>query len=272
MLAEKQELILREVEEGTGAEISLEEDRSGLQVGIRLWFSDLPRPSGPIVTLRPKGLNRFEAKLSFGNFATGTIAQMQKAEAEEVQLARALVASVARNADVLISGGQRLDDWRIADGGFTITAEKRGINARFDDETLVGTCRELVIPILAALAELYGYDPVTEPERPDGEIEGSVTLAVVKRRERNPRNRLLCLRIHGTSCKVCATDLGARYGEAGAIVEVHHLQPLSLLGQPRAYDPATDLIPLCPNCHRAAHTRRPVPWTPDDLRGMLTFV
>ena len=31
------------------------------------------------------------------------------------------------------------------------------------------------------------------------------------------------------------------------------------------YDPATDLIPLCPNCHRAVHTRRPVPWTPANL-------
>jgi len=271
MLTAKQALILREVEEGTGAEISLEEDRNGVQSGLRLWFADLQRSNGPIVTLRPTGLSRFEARLAFGNFAAATIGQMKRAEAEEVQLARALIASVARSADVSISGDQTLADWTITDGSFTITAEKRGIGGRFDDEMLTGTCRELVIPLLAAMAELYGYDPVTEPEMPGGEVEGAVALTVVKRRERNPRNRLLCLRIHGTLCKVCGTDPDARYGEAGAIIEVHHLQPLSLVGEPRAYDPATDLMPLCPNCHRAVHTRRPVPWTPDELRERLTL-
>lgn len=271
MLAAKKALILREVGEGTGAGISLEEDRSGVQSGIRLWFSDLPRSQGPIVTLRPTGLNRLEARLSFGNFASATIAQMSRAKPEEIQLARALVASVARSADVSISGGQALDDWTIGDGSFRITAEKRGIDGRFDDETLAGTCRELVIPILAAMAELYGYDPVDDAPAPDGEMEGAVTLAMVRRRERNPRNRLLCLRVHGESCKVCGTDPGARYGEAGAIIEVHHLQPLSLAEGPRAYDPATDLIPLCPNCHRAAHTRRPVPWTPDEVKEKLSL-
>lgn len=271
MLAAKQALILREVEEGTGATINLELDRSGIQSGLRLWFADLPRSNGPIVTLRPAGLSRFEATLAFGNFSAATIAQMAKADAEEHQLARALVASVARNAELSISGDQHLDDWVIADGTFTIRAEKRGIDSRFGDEALTSTCREMVIPLLAAMAELYGYDPVAEPELPDGEVEGAVSLAVVKRRERNPRNRLLCLRIHGTSCKVCQADLEARYGDAGMIIEVHHLQPLSLIGEPREYDPNTDLVPLCPNCHRAVHTRRPAPWTPEELRERLTL-
>lgn len=271
MLTTKKELILQEVEEGTGAEICIEEDKSGLQAGIRLWFADLPRQNGPVVTLKPTGLNRFEARLSFGNFSAGTIAQMRQAAPEEVQLARALVASVARRANVSVSGGQSSDDWLITDGSFTITAEKRGIDGRFDDDTLTGTCRELVIPVLAAMAELYGYDPVSTPETADGEIEGAVLLATIKRRERNPRNRLLCLRLHGHSCKVCGIDPKATYGEAGGIIEVHHLQPLSLAGEPRTYDPATDLVPLCPNCHRAVHTRRPVPWTLDELRERLNL-
>lgn len=269
MLAAKRTLILHEVEEGTGAEIDLEVDSSGVQSGLRLRFADLPRSSGPVVTLRPTGLRRFEARLSFGNFAAATIAQMKRAEAEETQLARALVASVARSADVSISGNQSLDDWMITDGTFTITAEKRDIGERFDDETLAATCRELVIPMLAAMAELYGYEAVAEPGDPSGEVEGAVSLSVVKRRERNPRNRLLCLRIHGSRCKICSLDPKARYLEAGMIIEVHHLQPLSHLGEPRSYDPETDLMPLCPNCHRAIHTRRPLPWTPEELLERL---
>lgn len=272
MLAAKQALIRREVEEGTGAGICLEEDRSGVQTALRLWFSDLERSHSPVVTLRPTGLRRFEARLSFGNFAKPTISQIQKADSEAVQLARALVKSLVNSAIVKISGGQDLEDWVVDSGNFEIIAEKRGIDGRFKDETLSEVCRELVIPIMAAMAELYGYDPIEEIMPPDHEalLEGVVKLSVVRRRERNPRNRLLCLRIHGHSCQICGSNPIDQYGEAGSILEVHHLQPLALEDGPREYDPALDLIPLCPNCHRAVHTRRPVPLTPTELQERLS--
>ncbi len=269
MLAAKQSLILREVEEGTGAAIGLEEDRSGMQTGLRLWFSDLPRSHSPIVTLRPAGLRRFQATLTFGNFAADTIGQINRADAEEIQLARALIASVAKSATIRFADGQSLDDWRIPDRGFSLTAEKRNITERFEDDALAATCRELVIPILAAMAELYGYDPIEEPVGPAGEIEGELSASVIRRRERNPRNRLLALRIHGELCKICGFDPARQFPVLRSIIEVHHIQPLSSLGAPRAYDPSVDLIPLCPNCHRAAHTRRPLPWSPTELRAML---
>lgn len=271
MLAEKRELILREVAEGTGAGIALEEDHSSVQAGIRLWFSDLERAHSPFVTLRPHGLNRMVATLGFGSFAAGTIRQMSLADPEALQLARALVGSIAGSASVAISEDQPLDGWTIRDGKFSIVAEKRGIESRFADEALISTCRELVIPILAAMAELYGYDPLPEalPAGQEALLEGGFSLALVRKRERNPRNRLLCLRIHGSVCGVCHMDPAERYGEAGTIIEVHHLHPLALSGGPRPYDPSTDLVPLCPNCHRAAHTRRPEPWSPEELREKL---
>jgi len=271
MLAEKQALIRREVEEGTGAAICLEEDRRGVQTAIKLWFADLERTHSPIVTLRPTGLRRFEARLAFGSFAADTIRQMQKASAEEVQLARALVASVATGANLRIGNGQTTANWLIDNGGFTLVAEKRDIEDRFEDDSIAETCRELVIPILAAMAELYGYDPIEEIALPDQEdlIEGTVKLSVIRRRERNPRNRLLCLRIHGAVCNICRLAPDKLYGDAGGIIEVHHLQPLSVAGMPRPYNPATDLIPLCPNCHRAVHTRRPIPWAPSELSEKL---
>ena len=275
MLAEKQALILREVEEGTGAQIGAELYQKTPQSGIRLWFTDLGLNHSPIVTLQPKGLHRFEACLTFGDFAADTIRQMQRAGDEEVQLARALVKSVSKGADVRIGTDQSLDSWSIDGASFTIAAERRGIDGRFGDDALAATCRELVIPILAAMAELYGYDPVEEVV-PDGHepfVEGSVRLSLVKRRERNPRNRLLCLRLHGAECIICKLDPRSFYGNAGSIIEVHHLQPLSVSGEAREYDPASDLVPLCPNCHRAVHTRRPVPWSPEAIRdGLLSNV
>ena len=46
------------------------------------------------------------------------------------------------------------------------------------------------------------------------------------------------------------------------------IEPLADLDQPRAYDPSTDLIPLCPNCHRAIHRQTPT-LSPDELRELL---
>jgi 5-methylcytosine-specific restriction enzyme A len=270
MLADRQALILQEVAEGTGAAVGIEAVRAGVQTGLLLWFEDLGRARSPIVELLPKGLKRYEAKLRFGNFAAETIAQMRRAEDEEKQLARALVRSIGVKAEVEVSQ-QSLDDWEVRDRDFAIVASQKGVENRFGEEALTATCRALVIPMLGAMAELYGYDPVCLDETNEDAflMEGAIRVSVVTRRERNPRNRLLCLRIHGHRCAICGRDPRGQYGQAGGIIEVHHIQPLSSSEGARPYSPETDLIPLCPNCHRAAHTRRPQPWTPEELRAML---
>jgi len=269
VLAAKQQLVLREIEEGTGAAISIEVDRSNRQTGLRLWFADLGRGRSPIVHLRPKGLKRYEASLAFGSFAADTVRQMMAADDEERQLARALVLSIARGAEVRC-GNQELDSWQVDGPTFTITAERRSLDGRFSDDVLVETCRDLVTPMLAAMAELYGYDPVEPADDDDGPVlEGALSLALVRRRERNPRNRLLCLRVHGHRCGICQLDPTERYGPDVTILEVHHIQPLALKDGPAPYNPARDLLPLCPNCHRAVHSRRPVPWSPEELKSRL---
>lgn len=269
MLAAQKALIREEVQEGTGAIVGIEETRGGAQTGVRIWFDDLGRGRSPIVEMIPKGLKRFEVRLGFGPFSLETVGQMIGADEEERQLARALINSIGNAAAVTIPG-QSLADWKISGADFTILAEQKGLEDRFGNDALVGTCRAVVTPMLAAMAELYGYDPVEE-DLPDAEtaLEGAVLISTVRRRERNPRNRLLCIRLHGALCAICGFDPVSRYGDAGGILEVHHLQPLSDLDAPRHYDPATDLVPLCPNCHRAVHTRRPLPWSPDDLQKML---
>jgi len=271
MLIESQELIRREIVDGIGADIQMETDSSGLQTGLRIWFADLRRAGSPIIELHPSGLNRYRVKLTFGNFSAETIAQMLRASAEDVQLARALVRSIEESAQVTFSDGLSFDDWTVSNPQFCITAEKRGIQNRFRDEAVICLCREIVIPVLGAMAELYGYDVIEDEQAGEAAsaFEGSVRLSVVRRRERNPRNRLLCLRLHGQSCAVCGGFPKDEYGEAGGIIEVHHLQPLSLSGEGRDYNPETDLVPVCPNCHRALHTRRPVPWTPSELKLMM---
>lgn len=268
MIAARKDLIRREIEDGTGAEIGLAVDDSGLLSAMRIWFADLDARNGPVAELRPHGLRRHRVTLTFGSFSGATIAQIRQASEEDVGLARALVASIPADVDIDL-GEQDREGWLVKDGAFRIIATIRHPEGMDTDTAVTKTCREVIVPIMAALAELIGYDLVDEGAD-DATYEGAILESTVRRRERNPRNRLLCIRLHGEICTACGLEPRRRYGDAaGSIIEVHHLEALSLLAQPRPYDPATDLVPLCPNCHRAVHTRRPAPIPIGELRAML---
>ncbi|MET4493545.1 HNH endonuclease [Bradyrhizobium sp. LA7.1] len=100
--------------------------------------------------------------------------------------------------------------------------------------------------------------------------EGAKQRVEVNRYERDRRNRAAALAIHGYVCKACDSDLSSVYGAAAAgLIEIHHLTPVSRLGEGYCLDPASDLVPLCPNCHRVAHRRDP-PFTPAELRAMVS--
>lgn len=268
MISARKDLIRREIEEGTGAAIGLSVDDLGLFSAMRIWFADLDERHGPVANLRPHGLRRHRVTLTFGNFAGASLAQIAKASPEDVGLARALVASIPEGVELDL-GNQGLTNWQVRDGSFRLVATIRHPDGTDTNSAVTRTCREVIVPIMAAMAELIGYD-VVEEEASEPIFEGAVLETVVRRRERNPRNRLLCIRLHGEKCIACGLEPKLRYGEAaGSMIEVHHLDALSLQAEPRPYDPATDLVPLCPNCHRAVHTRRPVPMPVEELKAIL---
>lgn len=264
MIAGRQEKIRAELEAGTGAAIGMAVDQSGLRTGLRLWFDDLNDRHGPVVEMKPFGMRGYRVTLGFGKFAGEVIRQIQAAGPDDVGLARALVNSIGETVDLDLSGQTR-SDWVIDSGAFTITATARGLVAD-PDEAVTLVSRDIVVPLMAAMAELIGYDVIEEEEAEEAAYEGAILVSTVRRRERNPRNRLLCIRLHAERCQCCGFEPKSFYGEIGSIIEVHHLEALSLLDAPRPYDPATDLVPLCPNCHRAVHTRRPVPFSLEDVR------
>lgn len=269
MISDRQDIIRMELEAGTGAAIGMAVDQSGTRTGLRLWFADLDERHGPVAELRPYGIRGHRVTLGFGKFAGEVVRQIQAAGAEDVGLARALVASISPAVDLQISGHGR-DDWHVDSGAFKITATARGLPDD-QDEAVAKVCRDVIVPLLAAMAELIGYDVIEEE---DGDrahaYEGAILISTIRRRERNPRNRLLCIRLHGEKCACCGIEPRSVYGEAGSIIEVHHLEALSLLAVPRAYDPAIDLAPLCPNCHRAVHTRRPTPFSLSELQALMS--
>lgn len=69
----------------------------------------------------------------------------------------------------------------------------------------------------------------------------------------------------GTSCRVCDFDLGEGFGPTGyGFIHIHHLIPVSQLGENYIVDPSSDMVPLCPNCRAMAHRRDP-PFSIEEL-------
>lgn len=88
--------------------------------------------------------------------------------------------------------------------------------------------------------------------------------------ERNKENREAAIRAHGMKCQCCGFDFEKTYGEIGkGFIEVHHVVPLSYLGEAVTINPHTDLVCLCSNCHRMIHRRIDGIITVEELRNMI---
>lgn len=130
-------------------------------------------------------------------------------------------------------------------------------------------------PLEAAVRFLWAehvplpQDPTAPP--PGTLPSGSLAAGAVNRHEWNGDARRACIAHHGTSCSACGFSFESIYGEIGkGFIQVHHIVPVSLVTQDYQLDPISDLVPLCPNCHAMAHRRTPVPYTPAELRRIIS--
>jgi len=108
------------------------------------------------------------------------------------------------------------------------------------------------------LAELSKIDPPTllpeEIAEPRTYMEGASRRVSVNAYERDRRAREECIALRGRICRICNFDFGAQYGsEADGYIHVHHVRPLGDIREEYQVDPATDLVPVCPNCHAVIH-------------------
>jgi 5-methylcytosine-specific restriction protein A len=88
--------------------------------------------------------------------------------------------------------------------------------------------------------------------------EGSLKRVYVNAYERNPAARSACIEKYGYECQVCGINLSDIYGELGKdFIHVHHIVPVSEIGNQYQVDPEKDLIPVCANCHTIIHRRKP---------------
>jgi len=103
----------------------------------------------------------------------------------------------------------------------------------------------------------------------DSFIEGSKMTVLVNKYERNLKARDKCIEHHGAICSICSFDFEERYGQLGeGFIHVHHLTPVSKIGESYEVDPINDLIPVCPNCHAMIHKKK-LPYTIQQIKNTM---
>lgn len=108
-----------------------------------------------------------------------------------------------------------------------------------------------------------------------GLIEGAQKQIIVNAYERNPHARIKCInhyrkRNNGRlKCEICGFDFGNVYGDTFADkIHIHHLVEISSIGAEYEVNATEDLIPICPNCHMIAHSKKPA-YTPEEIKEMI---
>ncbi|MGO7035103.1 HNH endonuclease [Rhizobium ruizarguesonis] len=239
-------------------------------------------PPGQTFTLRTLiGWRRLDVHFLPGNFAGDLMSAMGSADETGRRTFRAVL-DVCRDAEaeitLTINGAAYSPDdsaiWETQWRRFSLDV-RRGMlaindgNAEEDMRQVELWTSRVAAAVLALLPVEADEDGPEASADVTGLPEGARARIEVNRYERDRRNRAAALAIHGYSCKACKLDMGERYGSAAAgLIEVHHVTPVSQLGEDYIIDPRTDLTPLCPNCHSVAHRRNP-PYSVDDLREML---
>ena len=100
--------------------------------------------------------------------------------------------------------------------------------------------------------------------------EGKRIAYYTTKYERKPQYRKEAIRIHGCSCAVCGFDFAKTYGDLGkGFIEVHHVVPLYSLQEETVPNPATDMVCLCPNCHRMIHRKKDGIMTVEELKRVV---
>jgi 5-methylcytosine-specific restriction protein A len=112
------------------------------------------------------------------------------------------------------------------------------------------------------------YD-VDYPEDDEKLYEGALVKVMANKYERNQKARKECVAKKGYKCLVCGCDFEKAYGEIGkGFIHVHHVVPISSIGQEYELNIETDLVPVCPNCHYMMHRKDP-PYTVEEMKEII---
>jgi hypothetical protein len=114
------------------------------------------------------------------------------------------------------------------------------------------------------VSELLGDDDQSQNDVDMSGLEGRVEEAKYLRRVRNRDLVEERKKIDNNTCQVCGFTFEIR---GKHIIDCHHLRPLSTIENETVTN-IEDLICLCPNCHRLAHSRTD-PYGVKELRALI---
>ena len=100
--------------------------------------------------------------------------------------------------------------------------------------------------------------------------EGKERIVSYRTYDRSSTAREACIKYYGYNCSVCGFNFETTFGDIGKdYIEVHHLKQVVDIGEEYEIDPIKDLRPVCANCHRMLHKRKPV-LSIEELRTLRT--
>ena len=101
-------------------------------------------------------------------------------------------------------------------------------------------------------------------------IEGKQAKKYVTVYERDSKLRNAAIAIHGYDCVVCGFNFEKAYGEyAKGFIHIHHIVPVSELGDDKTVNPQTDLVPVCANCHSIIHRKRDKTLSIEEIKELI---
>jgi 5-methylcytosine-specific restriction protein A len=254
-------------------------DELSVRFGVELTGTEIGRERGMLRVNGVDAPNGFGIAIEVGwrsvdaifkpdTFAAGLLRTIKETSAIEIQEFLNLVVVFAKKGiksyahSQVITGFETTEEINFI--GFNLKCT--GFTDHSDDPAVI---IETGNACMALMLSLLPVESIEDPELA-GMQEGRHSRIEVSRYERSPANRAAAISFHGAFCQVCGFDFKEAYGPFGhGYIEVHHIVPVSEMGQGYAVNPVTDLIPLCANCHSMIHHVNP-PLLPSDLKAIMT--
>lgn len=223
------------------------------------------------------GWRHLEASFVPGSFAAVLIQAMGRADKERQSIVKTFANSLISDGGriVMTVNGSEVSPLETAtwpDGWnrLSISVKKSPTETSSEDIDSAVSWTGRFLGMILALAPTE--EVVVSSSGPSGAPEGTSFSVETTRYERSRLNRAACLQLRGTKCLVCGFDFGEIYGALGeGFIHVHHVVPVSDIGPDYVVNPASDLAPICPNCHNMVHRTEP-PLTVEQLQNVIRDV
>jgi 5-methylcytosine-specific restriction protein A len=242
--------------------VSLEREylAKGHDFELTLRLPELPKPYGLAILIGDDYLS-WRLELTLDHYSGVMLDTMQKAFSERFDSFQtfAKLAKNRNNKFLVFLNGVPLDkpidsEWQ----DFNLVITKSYSTQESEFTTLASCLLDFFCLVLVLLIAETEWNMEKQQTEVLGNFEGELSRIEINKYERNRYNRALCLAFFGFNCRGCGQLLEEKYGPLGThVIHVHHLVPVSQMGESYRLDPIKDLIPLCPNCHNIVHKISP---------------